>query len=211
MDYRVKDMKGKQFGRLTCLKYSHTESDGAYWLFECECGKEKVINASVVRQGKVISCGCYAKQQLKQRATSHGMSKTRTYNIWVGIKQRCLNPKDTGYHNYGAKGISITDEWLDFENFFKDMGEVPNNYTIERLNNEKGYSKENCTWADRSTQNINKTYLNKTTGIKNISYNERDDSFSVGIARNKKRYRKEFKKLEDAIQWKEELLKRLDV
>ena len=210
MDYRIKDMTNKKFGRLTAKNYSHTGIGGAFWLFQCDCGTEKIINGSTVRLGKVVSCGCYAKEIKSKMMKTHGMSKTRTYNIWVGIKQRCLNPKDTGYENYGGKGITISEEWLDFTNFLKDMGEAPNQLTIERINNLGNNSKDNCIWASRSIQNINKGYINKTTGIKNISFNKKINSFEVGIARNKKRYRKNFQNLDDAIAWKKELLKKLD-
>lgn len=210
MDYRVKDMKNKKYGKLLGLNYSHTEKSGAYWLFKCDCGNEKVINASVVRQGKVVSCGCYAKEVQNKRITTHGMARTRTYDIWVGIKQRCLNPKSLSYEIYGGRGISLCEEWQTFEKFFEDMGEAPEDYSIERIDNNRGYSKENCKWANRSMQNLNKRYQNKTTGIRNISHNQRDNSFSVGFSRNKKRYRKDFKILEEAIQWKKEMLEKLD-
>lgn len=210
MDYRIKDMKNKKYGRLLGMNYSHTEQDGAYWIFQCDCGKEKTINASVVRQGKVVSCGCYAIERRKKLFTKHGMTGTRTYGIWEGIKARCLNENSSSYENYGARGIGICEKWMTFEGFFEDMGECPDSYTIERLNNYDGYHKENCKWTNRSTQNINKRYINKTTGIKNISYCKKDDIFEVTLSRNKKRYRKCFKKLEEAIQWKDKMLKELD-
>lgn len=209
MDYRIKDMTNKKFSRLTALEFSHTGVGGAFWLFKCDCGNQKIINGSSVRLGKTTSCGCFAKEEKIKRMQKHGLANTRTYNIWIAIKQRCLNPKNTSYENYGKRGITIPNEWLVFENFYKDMGEAPENKSIERVNNEKGYSKENCIWAGRSEQNINKRYENKTTGIKNICYLERDNLYEVGFSRNKKRYRKCFKKLEDAVEWKNVMLEEL--
>lgn len=203
-------MTGEKYGRLTAIKLSHVNKHGAYWLFKCDCGEEKVIHGAPVRRGRTLSCGCLAKERFTKRITKHGMAKSKTYDIWVGMKQRCLNPKSDSYKNYGGKGISICEEWLSFEQFYRDMGEAPEGMTIERVDNNSGYSKENCKWATRSEQNVNKTYTNKTTGIKNISYNKRDNSFSVGICRNKKRYRKDFKNLDDAIQWRDLMLKKLD-
>lgn len=209
MDYRIKDMKNKRFNMLVGLEYVETKTGGAYWLFQCDCGNQKIINGSSVRQGKTTSCGCYAKEVIKRTHTKHGMANTRTYHIWENIKDRCLNPKNKGFKNYGARGITIDDSWHDFENFYKDMGEAPDGLMIDRINNNEGYSKENCQWATRSQQNINKRYVNKTTGIRNISYLSRDDIYEVGFSRNKKRYRKTFKNLEDAKIWKEKMLQKL--
>jgi len=209
MDYRVKNMTGLKYGRLTGLEYVETKKDGAYWLFRCDCGNEKVINASVVRLGRVHSCGCFAKERLRATFKKHGMAKTKTYDAWISIKQRCLNPKSASYHNYGGRGITISDEWLSFEKFLEDMGEAPEGFSIERIDNDKGYFKENCKWATREEQNLNKRYVNKTTGMRNISYSKRDESYLVGIMRNGKRHRKSFKSLEAAIAWRDDMLKNL--
>ena len=210
MNYRVIDMKGKRFNRLVGLEYVRTEKTGAYWLFKCDCGNKKIINGSTVRSGKVRSCGCFAKEAILERSTKHGMSRTRTYDIWIGIKMRCLNKQSQNYANYGGRGIDLCQEWISFEGFYEDMGDAPENMSIERIDNDKGYSKENCKWGTRQEQNLNKRYRNNTTGIRNISYSKKDDLYSVGISRNKKRYRKDFKKIEDAIEWRDNLLSKLD-
>ena len=88
-----------------------------------------------------------------QGSKKHG--RTRTYTIWTGIKQRCLNPKATGYTRYGGRGITLCDRWLDFENFFEDMGPCPDGLTIERKDNELGYYADNCVWATNSNQQRN--------------------------------------------------------
>ncbi len=88
----------------------------------------------------------------------HGMRYTREYTIWNTMKNRCLNPKSKDYPRYGAKGITVCEQWINsFTQFYKDMGKRPDGFSIERIDNTKGYFPENCIWADRSTQQRNKS------------------------------------------------------
>lgn len=95
---------------------------------------------------------------------THGMTKSRVYKIWDGIKRRCLNPKMTGYERYGGAGINLCNRWLRFENFFKDMGNPPSQeYSIDRIDGTKGYTKKNCRWATKIQQQANiKSNVNMT-------------------------------------------------
>lgn len=86
----------------------------------------------------------------------HGMSKSKEYKCWAGFKGRCLNPENIQYKDYGGRGITVSDEWLDFKNFYSDMGECPEGYQIDRINNNRGYCKENCRWTTRTINSRNR-------------------------------------------------------
>lgn len=102
--------------------------------------------------GNSKSCGCLAKVITSIVHKTHGMSETRTYNIWLGMIQRCNNPHNDRFDDYGGRGIKLCERWERFENFFEDMGEAPSGLSIHRIHNDLGYSKANCKWATRKEQ-----------------------------------------------------------
>jgi len=125
---------------------------------KCDCGIEKDFQLSNVLNGKTKSCGCYsaetARQRMKIKNKTHGGTFTSEYNTWCSMKKRCLNPNNKGYKNYGGRGINICKEWINsFEVFISEMGKKPTiNHSIERIDNSKGYYKENCKWATKKEQ-----------------------------------------------------------
>ncbi len=144
-----KDLDSMVFSRLTVIGfwgYGH-------WYCRCECGNITKIQGGSLRSGGSISCGCFRVDRLTKDVCH---SKTPTYAVWRNILNRCENPKHPKYKDYGGRGIKVCGQWLKFENFLADMGEKPDGLSLDRIENNKGYCKENCRWATRKQQNNNK-------------------------------------------------------
>lgn len=144
----LSDLTGFQFGSLTILKLGRSKGNGAWWICQCRCGKQKEIRASDLVQGKINSCGCEHKERIAKASTTHGMKNTRTYSLWQAMKMRCnrLN------QDYSGRGITYDKKWESFENFYLDMGEVPEGMSLDRIDVNGNYEKSNCRWATREQQ-----------------------------------------------------------
>jgi hypothetical protein len=143
---------GEKFGRLTILDIlpSEKKNTSSRFFCRCECGSTKTISSAAIKSGRTKSCGC-----LHRRAG--GMSGTRVYNTWRGMMDRCYNSKNKRFDRYGGRGIIVADEWHDFFAFYKDMGERPENTTLDRIDNNGAYCKTNCRWATHKQQNRNRS------------------------------------------------------
>lgn len=141
------------YGELTYVSDAGSNKHGKkLWRMKCSCGKETVAIASMIRSGRTRSCG-HLKTGNRRTHNQHG---TKLYNTWLNIKQRCRNKNHPSYKNYGGRGIDYDPAWESFEVFSADVGEPPsNNYSLDRIDNSKGYSKENVRWATRATQSRN--------------------------------------------------------
>lgn len=147
---KLDDLTGKVFGRLTVVSRIKSHVSGhAKWLCKCECGTLHETFAQCLKRGHAKSCGCWDREAARVRATTHGMRASRTYRVWLGMKQRCTNPNNPAFERYGGRGIKIS--WSTFEEFYKDMGESLPGTEIDRINNDDGYHKGNCRWLERST------------------------------------------------------------
>ncbi len=171
-ELKIADQK---FNSLTAIKRVGTQKDNSghtysVWLFKCDCGNEIERPGVYVTTGHTQSCGCQGQK-------THGLSGTREYNIWKLMHERCNNPSHSHYKSYGGRGIKVCDRWNEFENFLKDIGRSPDNYSIERKNNDKGYCPKNCEWIPKPLQARNKrnSFLVEYLGEKKIAADWAED------------------------------------
>lgn len=183
------DVIGVVFGRLTVVSEINTKGGRRRVLCKCTCGKTKEVLLGHLRSNKIVSCGCYRLERIRESnsktATRHGMYGTRPYRIWAGIKHRC---NDTSDISYNGCGINYDPRWESFEMFWEDMKEgYDDTLTIDRIDPNGNYCKGNCRWADKSTQSFNKRSINKCQSGRTGVFLKRG-KWCATINKNKRNY-----------------------
>lgn len=154
------DITGRRFGRLTVISFDHDDPHrNSYWLCECDCGNKTVVTRGGLTSGNTTSCGCYNRERVSESTRTHGLSRTPLYKVWRDMRTRCENENNIAYHRYGGRGIEVCDEWKKFDNFKDwalDAG-YNKGLTIDRVDNNSGYTPTNCRWVDWDTQGNNRS------------------------------------------------------
>ena len=191
------------------LLYDTEESKRkSHWgLYKCQyCGKEFKCRTDSINSKRTLSCGCYNKM----KTATHLLSKHRFYNKWNGMMQRCYNEKADSYIHYGGRGIKVCDEWHDVKSFIKWIEETyVEGHTLDRIDNDKGYSPDNCRWVNKTIQSINRRKLKSNkSGYVGVYWNKITNKWSSSIKVNKKQIRLgHFKDKMDAVKARDDYIK----
>jgi hypothetical protein len=180
---RIVVTTGEKFNRWTVIKeVARDKHKRRMILCRCECGTEKVVPLTYLRSGESKSCGCMKIEMFIRQNTKHGGSRTKLYKVWTSMKQRCLNEKCSVFEGYGGRGITICDEWLDYETFRKWAVSTgyKNGLTIERKDVNGNYEPGNCEWIPQSKQSMN-TRSNRIINFNGKSQTLKEWSVETGI------------------------------
>lgn len=192
------DMTGQRYGRWTVVRRAErppgSSNSDARWEVVCDCGSRNVVTRTSLVKGESQSCGCLQReltaQKTPDRFRTHGMTETSEYNIWCLMKRRCTNPHCSAYPRYGGRGITMCERWLhSFENFYADMGPRPSpRHSIDRIDNDLGYSPENCRWATSRDQGYNTrktTFVTHNGKTLNLAEWSNETGISVKLLRSR--------------------------
>lgn len=173
-----------------------------YGLYKCFCGNEFKTEINSIKSGNTKSCGCLHSITISKLNTTHGLSKHKLYAVWNDMMQRCNNVNNEFYIDYGNRGIKVCEKWKNIKNFIEDMyPSYQKGLSIDRIDNNKGYFKENCRWAtkDIQSQNTRKIQSNNTSGYRGVNFDKAKQKWRAQIHyKNKNRHLGYFKNKIDA-------------
>lgn len=194
MGKRISIVEGQRFNRWTVIREVEEKHGLRIFLCKCDCGSISEVYMNSLRYNRSKSCGCLRAEMCTERLKSHGMSNTTEYNCYCHMIQRCNNKKSKFYRHYGGRGIVLCDRWSDkengFINFIEDMGMRPDDkQSIDRIDVNKGYSPDNCRWADYTTQAYNKrnTVLLSYNG-KNMNMQDWSSELNIPVTLIRRRH-----------------------
>ena len=182
---KYKDLTGSQFERLTVIEFAGCDKHRrATWLCSCSCGKETIVAAPNLLRGYTKSCGCLFKELNSGLTINQYGKRTRLYQIWGAMQQRCHNPRNKTFEHYGGRGINICNEWLKFKPFYEwaMANGYDNDLTIDRIDNDGGYEAGNCRWATFTVQCINRRF-NQSQGV---TWHKSSGKWYARVIRNRK-------------------------
>lgn len=194
----AEDLTGKRFGKLVAICDIGKTKRGRVWKCVCDCGSETTSVVCYLKNNHKRSCGCLhaesakvagKKQETHGHTTKERKKTSSEYHAWASMKSRCLNPKNHSFKRYGGRGINICDRWMDFSNFYNDMGKKPTKkHSLERIDTDKGYFPSNCVWADAFQQASTRTNVRSISAFgKTLTAAawERETGVSASVIRNR--------------------------
>ena len=193
---------GVKFNMLKNLGVSHRDN-GVFYNWLCDCGNIKKIGGYPVKTGGTKSCGCFRESIIGHEFGNHGMTHTKEYEVWTAMKNRTKNPHKSTRRWYYDKGIKVSEDWVvSFENFYRDMGECPEGFSIDRINPDGNYCKENCRWANAQLQAMNRGLSrNNKSGVTGVSYDKKRGMWIAQLnAKGQNPYLGTYNTFEDAVE-----------
>lgn len=198
---------GDVFGDLTVLEKAPSRGKSAFYTVQCSCGEVKDVDAGHLRNGSTKSCGCALETKRGSRRQEHGLSNSKEYKVWLGIVARTSHPYESTRKWYYDKGVKMSPEWRSsFSDFYEDMGPCPDGYSIDRVEPDGDYCKENCRWASPPLQAINKgLFSNNKSGKSGVSFNSQSQKWIAKIyVNNLDIYLGIFESFDDAVKARED-------